>query len=344
MDKNVIEQDLENMLSAELAYLTGHGSEKTAVSISTTAKHAPAFHVLPRRSAEGVRMSNFMVNDAAILESLFDFFDGKIDVIFADIEQKQEIQLFALAKERVKQSALLTWKPNDATLESCDLLIRSRLGEDLAGLSILVIGTGNLAGKIALRLAERQAHVFVKARTEAKEQLLIAGLNCMLPGYASAPIRPFAELGQPVSAVVSFLSGPIEQAEILEPYITQDTFLIDGGIGNFPADFIEEMLAAGTPMTRLDTRIALPYQLLSVHPYVQAFFKEAYGKREFAGQLLVAGGYMGPAGAIIVDHIQHPTQVIGMADGKGGVKPDEQLAENERDAISAVRQAISDGV
>src|SRR5699024_6780647 len=78
--------------------------DQTSIMISTTAKHALDFKVLPRRTIKGMAMSCFMINDEKVLEETLTFFDGKVDYIYIDIEQKQHVNLFKIARSVVKQS------------------------------------------------------------------------------------------------------------------------------------------------------------------------------------------------------------------------------------------------
>jgi len=327
-------------LNSEINYL--HHYNKTAISISTTAKHEYSFRTLPRRVYAGTAISNFMINDEQILEEVLFFFDGKVDIIYIDVEQKQNINLFKIAREKIKLSQLITVKPNDTTLESCDILIRYHLKDDLYNKNVIVIGTGNLASKIAIRLAERQASVFVKGRTRDKEINFINGLNFLLPKN-TPPIEAFHELSseEKANVIVSFLSGPFEEEETLYQFINEKTIVIDGGINNFSGNFIQRMITNNINVTRLDARIALPYQLLSNDNYTNKFFKETYGQGKINDSKVVSGGFIGPEGSVIVDTITEPSQIIGIADGRGGVKINEQLSESERNRIRKIKQAIS---
>src|SRR5699024_10556729 len=105
--------------------------EKSSIMINTTAKHSVEFSVLPRRVVGSRALSSFMINDHEILKQLLEYFDGKVDEIFIDIELKQEINLYGNAQQYAKNSELITVKPNDTTLESCDLLIRNHFYDNL---------------------------------------------------------------------------------------------------------------------------------------------------------------------------------------------------------------------
>lgn len=47
---------------------------------------------------------------------------------------------------------------------------------------------------------------------------------------------------------------------------------------------------------------------------------------------------------VIVDNIKQPNQVIGIADGSGGVKSNEQLCGSDRKSIQGIQEAISTGI
>lgn len=323
----------------ELTYLKEFNI--SSIMISTTAKHALEFRVLPRRSISNMGISSFMINDETKLEETLSFFDGNVDNIYIDVEQKQFLNLFEIARKIVKKSKVITVKPNDTTIESCDSLIRHSLNDDLYNKNIIVIGTGNLASKIAIRLAERQANVYIVGRTAEKEKKVAEAINLFLPKHTSL-IKPIDLINtEKANVIVSFLSGQFNREEEIMPLITTDTLIIDGGINNFSSDFIKEILMNNVQITRLDTRIALSYQLLLDDDYTRSFFTDIFGQSVVQETQIVAGGYIGDEGTVIVDSIKNPNQIIGIADGSGGVKAREQLSEADRDRIQKIKKIIS---
>lgn len=332
--------DVNTLFKEELNFL--NENESNSISISTTSKEATLFNVLPRREYLHTAMSSFMINDIKLLEETIRFFDGKVETIYIDIEQKQEINLYKLAKHLVTESTLLTVKPNDITLESSDLLIRDHFDDDLYMKNVIVIGTGNLASKIAVRLAERQACVFMKGRTQSKERKLVDGLNLFIPKYTQ-PIKSFEEFPSEdhASLVVSFLSGQFLEESIIHPIINEKTLVLDAGINNFSQAFIEKVLERNIHFFRLDTRIALPYQFLFRDNYVQNFFTDVLGISVINGVEVVSGGFLGPKGTVIVNNIKSPNQIIGIADGSGGVKSNEQLNARDKERIQTIKKSIS---
>src|SRR5699024_11299473 len=128
---------------------------------------------------------------------------------------------------------------------------------------------------------------------------------------------------------------------LLKSYFIYKCFMLDYKINKYITEFINEMIHSDENNTRLDTRIALEYQLLSTSGYIKSFFNQVYGQREINGIMVASGGYIGKEGTVIVDNIKQPNQIVGIADGSGGVKKNEQLREEDRQSIQTIREAIS---
>ena len=336
----MIRMKIYEQLDKEWDFLAPHANK--AITISNTARVHTDFKILPRRYACDTAVACFLINDRNSLEETVKFFDGKVDAIYVDVEEKQSINLLELAKPLINHSKFIAIKPNDIAIESCDLLLRHKYNDDISGKNILVIGTGNLASKIALRTAERQANVYIHGRSDAKEQTIINGINAFLPQFTT-PVKTMEEWDDDVKKfdiVISFLSGPYWAEESLLPNVNKDTLIIDGGISNFSSDFIQQLLANDMMIVRLDVRFALAYQFMATMNDSMAFYKEVFGKAYVGDNCLVAGGYIGEEGSIIVDQIHLPTQVVGIADGRGGVKDEESLTKNDRLAIQTIQNSI----
>lgn len=329
---------MQKDLALELEFLKKH--QIKGLIISTTAKEAIDFTILPRRVYENIGISSFMINDIQKLNEVLTYYDGVIDYFYIDVELKQQINLYKTAQEVVKKTKIIAIKPNDTTLESLDVLIREKYADNLIGKKILVIGSGNLASKIMIRLAERQADVFVIARSDNKAEKIISGINMFLSKNTDSIKRLKSSDDICFDVVVGAISNKFKEEAILKKVINKETFFIDAGINNFRTDFIKELLKKGNDLLRLDTRIALPYQMIIQNNYTNSFFSEVIGKRKIKDIVIVAGGIVGGEGAVIVDRIERPTQIIGIADGSGGVKKSE--SGRERNRIETIQQYISE--
>lgn len=315
-------------------------TERSIVFLNNSAKKRKDFFVLPRREALSYKSIGFFIGNEAICENVCKYIDGKATYILVDIECKQNFDLLSIAKKSIFKSQVIPFKPNDVTLESCDLLVRHLFKEDIQGRKILIFGSGNLASKIALRLAERQAEVFIWARNQEKASTIVNALNYILPKYNDTQIKLFHEDENDFDLMISFLSAENVIGADFFNYLKKDGTVIDGGINNFSKDFIEVALNNGVSFIRLDTRIAFHYALMSLNLETFHFFDNVFGTREIERIRCVAGGILGKQGNVIVDQIKYPTQVIGVANGLGGVKHECELTDEERRKISTIREYI----
>ncbi|BBO00356.1 hypothetical protein [Sporolactobacillus terrae] len=328
-------------IERELSYLKGINA-KTAAFISTTARKSSGLRVLPRRSAMGFTAINFLVTEMDQARACFCALDGHVDYIFIDIERKQDLTLIHEARRLITRSKVLTCKPNDATIESCDLLIRHHYADRLEHKSVLVVGSGNLSTKIALRLAERQAKVYLQSRNHQKTAQIAEALNLMLPKF-SPPIQAIQEPQQHYTMIISFLSAERIIGPNYLPLLSTHSLVIDGGINNFTASFIQGALAKGVTCYRLDVRIAFLYHLLLLSNEAEAFFSQVMGRITVPdrGYDMVSGGIIGNRGDLIVDQVMTPTQVVGIADGFGGVKPSSAYTQDEKQRVARSLKALN---
>ncbi|SFD86683.1 hypothetical protein SAMN05216238_10530 [Lentibacillus persicus] len=331
-------------LNEELKFL--NGCRYSAITINSTARYGNDFLTLPRRRMADAAVSGFLIDDYDLLLETLQFFDGKVDTIFVDIEQKKKLNLYETAKAHVYKSELVTLKPNDMAVEACDTLVRHEFQDNLAGKNIIILGTGNLAGKITLKLSERQANIYILGRSKDKETAIIEGLNTFTPAFAPEIRSVDALNGQYIKAdaVISFISGTFEEEAKIRPYIDAETFFVDGGINNFNGDFIKQLTGQGNTVTRLDVRIGLPYQFIATDAYTTDFFQNVYGKSVIDNVCIVSGGFIGEEGSVIVDNKNEPGQIVGIADGMGGVKRRENLTESDREAIQTIQESFSVGL
>jgi hypothetical protein len=330
--------DFQLKVREELKFLQDVKNKTTAI-ISMTARKSTDFRVLPRREALGYTAINFLVTALDQARECLVMVDGKVDYILIDIEQKQHVPLVEEARRIIKLSKIITCKPNDATIESCDLLVRHYFKDEIENKSVLVIGSGNLSTKTALRLAERQAKVSMYSRSYPKTKKIEEALNLVLPKYTLHTIHAMKELAEhhePFDMIISFLSAEnIVGAEYLR-LIKQNTLVIDGGVNNFQASFIKDALKQGAACYRLDVRIAFIYNLLLLSSEVDSFFTQVMGRKTQHGFDFVSGGMIGNSGDIIVDRIISPTQIIGIADGYGGVKSKPAYTKEDERRMSVI--------
>lgn len=285
--------------------------------VACTARAGTGTSQGPDRSDHRGTISSFIVETAADAERLFRELDASVSEIYVDVERKKPFDLMAIAHQTLSHARIWPYKPNDTTVDAADATVLAHHGPDLAGLQCGVYGTGNLGFKIALRLAERNAHVFVAGRNLHKVDQIVSTLNMILPSSAPYPVDRWTE--QPLDALVSAVTahgivGP-DQARRMR----NGSLAIDAGINNFSACFMAAAHDVGCEVVRLDVRAATPNLQCRAN-----FFDTVAGHGTIGGISVVAGGFIGRVGEIVVDSKHDPSRVVGVADGLGGLL-DEQV-------------------
>lgn len=107
--------------------------------------------------------------------------------------------------------------------------------------------------------------------------------------------------------------------------LLQDTNIYAARARAFLQSFWDAAIERGLFTCRLDSRAALAAELNLVIETKKII--NAMGSTSMSGIPLVAGGVIGQRGSVVVDSLENPTRVIGIADGSGGLL-------NAKDAMS----------
>ncbi|MCM3790369.1 hypothetical protein M3221_18500 [Domibacillus indicus] len=331
---NVLKRVKEEMRSFQCEF------EGRIATVGTTARDSQPFSVLPRRNALGFEAINFLVLHPEYAEECFTALDGKVKYILVDIEMKKQIDLMEIARKCVQQSTLVSYKPNDTTLEAADFFLRHSFADNMRGKKVFIYGAGNLGTKLALRLAERGAEVFLDSRNPVKTAEIIRALNYLMPRCSSQsiyPVQSYNTLDNEIDIFISFTSA----SHIITPaYLTcikKGGLALDGGINNFTDDFIKGAARKSIDCCRLDVRAAFPHTILFLLKYIQNFYENVQGEAIFCGVKAVAGGVMGKEGDIVLDQIRNPKQIVGIANGIGGLKPENMYTDIEKQNLQKLR-------
>ena len=276
-------------------------------------------------------IGNVEVNNLEEAKNIVKIIDGIVDYILIDDEKKSK-ELYHLTseiKKIVKDSIVLTYKDSDAWVEATDALISLFLDDNL-NKTILIFTINNLSIKLAIKLCERGSNVYLieKANENNNFKRTIESLNFILPKECPSKIH-FNEIPPnniQFNVVIGFsINEPVINLDFIKT-LTINTIILDAGIGSISEDAIKYALDNNFNIFRLDMRAGLSGNIINI---IETFdLKEnVYGKRKFLQYNIVAGGFFGLRGDIVVDSIKNPTKVIGVADGKGHLMISRQSAE-----------------
>jgi hypothetical protein len=312
-------------------------------TIGTTVRESQPFAVLPRRTALGFEAINFLVINPVYAEVCFKLLDEKVRYILVDIESKKEINLMKIANKTVKQATIVTYKPNDTTLEAADMFLRHYFNDDLKDKKVLIYGAGNLGSKLSLRLAERMAKVFLDSRNKQKTNEIVNALNYLIHKFSESHItavQNYNNLLNEIDILIAFTSASNVIPSIYLNYLKQEGLALDGGINNFTSGFLKGAKKKDINCYRLDVRAAFPHSVLFSTDYTRDFYHNIQGETTYKDVRLVAGGIIGNEGDIVVDRIKDPKQFVGVANGIGGLKLESAYTAKERLNIDKIKNEV----
>lgn len=302
-----------------------HESNRLALAIiGSTARHNnPPFIIGPARESQTFVACFYIVPEREHVKAICEYADGKVDYIFIDAEAKnaESGDFLTVAKACVLQSEIKAYKGNDITSLACDLLI-NELVPELKQKKVSIIGAGNLGSKLALTLAERGADVYI-SRRDQQGAIIAQALNAILPRYSTGRIyneNNIAESVKNADILIGFTQRLPVIDEAAVTTLAKHALIVDGGIGTVKEAAIATAKRLAITIIRLDVRIAFSY-VIDAMLNTEYFMRHIAGTRVIDGKSYVAGGMIGEKNDIVVADIRKPSEIVGIADGKGGMLP-----------------------
>lgn len=273
-------------------------SYKTSSNIQSTVSHTIGSVAVstPEQLAEVLRLA-----------------DGSVDVIFLDNDPREGLPMPAieLARPLVQSSTLLAYSLGRVWVRAISEQV-TRLLDEQINKGIVIVGDHRHCGLLCDELMGLGARVTLA--TSHDEAL---------------PVLKNAEF------VVVWHGDEAWFDETLANQLTAGKYVMDAGIGSLTARGIAQAKARGALPIRVNIWPALTGALLSAHSGA-IVRTSAMGWGKINEVAVVAGGAIGDEGAVIVDDINAPKRIIGVADGQGGVIMDYNDAQAD-----AVRQVLS---
>src|SRR5580658_9489314 len=265
--------------------------------------------------------------------------DGKVDVVLLDVDRKPfgPAQAAETAGAILKKTALLTYFDSRVWVEAVEDQLVRLLHEQMNDSEIVIAGDHPRSRFLALRFAERGARVTLlqdlgaTATTAPLDQirsLSLAGhelkIGCLRPDVPDS-----SNVLARATVVVAWPAGPAWFDRAFAQHLSRNTYVIDAGIRALLPEGIAEAQRRGCLLLRVNIWPALTGSLSAAHESLIET-TEALGWETLDGVPVVAGGAMGKSGDVIVDSAQHPTRIIGVCDGRGGVRFRFRDEETER--------------
>ncbi len=332
--------------------------KKTVFSISTTAKQEQNPYLTPVRACKNFVLGGCVIFDQEHLFSLLKNIDGAVDIILSDsekmipmdvrklnsgvinrLDQLEEVRISNVCFQVIKKSHVFEYKPNDLTINSAWSFLSQRLN-CLDEKKICILGAGNIGSKLALKLVECGADVSIYRRNVDKGNIIVDGLNLIKPDCVTKKIQLLSDAEQ-ASSGADVLLGASSGAPIIDENIVRnvrrDCLIVDLGKNNLTENAIKIATENSMNIFRTDVTPAIEafvHELLKT----QDLLKHSCGKKDLGFCNIVSGGYFGRIGDIVVDSIDNPIRVLGVAQGNGLLK--QTLNTTDKENIKRLKKSL----
>ena len=298
-----------------------------ALCLATTANvNNPPVLVGSSRLTEGVFVGNLIFRELHLLPEIVQRFDAVVAKFFIDCEIKASVDLGAVAFDLIPDSKSHFFKPNDFTVEAADEWIAQRI-PNLKNTRIAIVGAGNIGIKLALRLAERGSEVRLVGRRVSSLSSTVQGLKAILRGGGTmVACSCVTEACNGANVIVGCTQGTAVIDDVAVE-CSQASLLLDVGNGCF---------TRGAILAGKERNLWL--EVLSPSAGWEGFLRryvatrklqEGLGRRQLDnGVWIVSRGIMGVSGDVLVDDIAHPAAVIGVCNGTGDLRYDEEAVQS----------------
>jgi len=314
-------------------------NQKTAIAITVTTQY---FHdklkIFPNRYFENFICLPVGLRSDKIATKLTKFADGKVDVIFVDVENKIKSckNIFEKILRVVKKSKVYAIKGNDFSADSAYAMLCSIL-DSLTRKKICIIGAGNIGSKVALKLLESGAKVFIINSNRRSSVRVANAINTLKPIECSDNVIAITkkELPQDMDCVIGFTRGiPVITKEIVLR-VRKGGLILDGGAGTISLDGIQEAKKKRLRILKLDIRMGFAsYANLMLN--TEKLVSRISGIRKINNFSIVAGGVIGNKGDVVLDSLNKPKKILGVADGKGKLLANQRLYRNNVNLVKEI--------
>ena len=241
------------------------------------------------------------------------------------IRQESHGNISRVLRAVLMPNKIIDYKPNDLTVEAVWNLLSVRLN-GFSGKTIAIIGCGNIGFKLALKLVESGADVTIFRRDDKKALLMADSINIAKPVSCLASarnVKSAMEASASCDVLIGASSG--NEAVITWSMIEQmpkTSFIVDIGKGNIDHSTVKKALEDGIEVMRGDITTSL-YGFISSVQQMKDLVTNKMGRIETSSNTsIVSGGLLGKDGDVIVDNVNCPTVIYGVADGLGNLKID----------------------
>lgn len=326
-----MENDLKNSIINridELIDLKGNLNKKIVFTVGNTrVLDSSSFYLTPTRFIDDLLISGIVLFSETEGSIVFNLLDGKVDFIFVDCEKKSKnnksgfFNIERLSVELITKSKLYFYKGNDVTVDSIDSFIfqfYKSSNQLLGGKNFLVVGIGNIGFKIALKLVERGANVFLKSRNYSKAKLLADTINLIKPSETISLVKVYSPKLKYNAVILSHLKPLADNDDVINKTLCSDSLMIDVGKGCLTNHQIKLLNDKNIVSYRLDIGETFINQIKLTLSGIKKF-NIPKSKKLIEGYSLIEPGIIGKENDVVIDSIKNPKIIYGICNGIGGL-------------------------
>tara|TARA_B100000282_G_scaffold215829_1_gene159800 strand:+ start:8768 stop:9793 length:1026 start_codon:yes stop_codon:yes gene_type:complete len=263
--------------------------------------------------------------------------DGKVDFVLVDVEKKvfskkksELVNIERSVKDTIKKTKIFMYKGNDLAVQACETLINSIYTNDVRGVggkNVLVLGSGNIGFKISQKIVESGGNVFMYRRDKKILDKIVFSINALSPKATMAKaikLNNFDKNLRQFDLIIGATNGKsIIKSNHVEKF-KSNVIVIDVGKGIFEKRALDLAIQKNINLFRLDVTPAYNGYLENISS-TEVFNNLNLVKSKISKNYnLIKKGILGKSGSIIVDNVNSPKKVLGIADGKGSFKKNKE--------------------
>ena len=318
-----------NKINEILSFLKKHTKlkkKKSCFLFGTTKKKTNQnYYLTPYRESQKTIYAGAILYGNRTAKKLAKKIDGKVNYIFVDIEKKitnkKDVltNIERVTKGTIKKSIVKNYKPNDITVDSIENFIQDYFRKNLRGVGgkkILILGSGNIGSKVAIRLLESGGNIFLFRRNKNKLKKISEVLNIIKPQHTKSRSNIISSNKlkfEDYDVIIGCSDNEIKFKKIKRLF--KKPLIIDVGKGVFSQQDLNQLNEKNITVFRLDIENSLS-SFIDTSVDTENFFESSFikKKRKFR---LIKKGILGKNGDVIVDDVRKPKRIIGVC-GKDG--------------------------
>lgn len=261
-------------------------------------------------------IGNIEVNQEDKITDFVPILDGAVDYILLDTSDKKvSIDKIRKIKSLFKKSHVMFYNDVDIWIDSISACLT--LSNTNGCEEVLIVGLNAESKKLIFKLLELGFIVSVwdKVESLSKETIDVIVRYFEKPVFLTSQSDLY-EAVKNKDFIIGMTHNEDFLVEDLFSNIDERSTLIDGSLGSINEQLIDLCRERGNSVYRFDLRASLSGNIISLVETYELMTK-ILGYVKLTDFNVVAGGFIGKKGDIVVDSICEPTRVLGVADGQG---------------------------